>query len=59
MTGLACRLTAEEEREITEQSIGVLTSVPFVVGNEAREQLGEMYDTLDEAIMAFEGNYSR
>ena len=26
------KLTAEEEREITEQSIDVLNSVPFVVG---------------------------
>lgn len=56
---LSLPLTEEQIREITKQSLNVLDSVPFVVGDESRENLGQMYDTLDEAIMAFESQSVR
>ena len=52
-------LSEEQKQEITEQSARVLAAAPFGAGGEAGDDLGQMYDTLDEAIMAFEGNYSR
>jgi hypothetical protein len=52
-------LTEEQNREITEQSLNVLGSVPFVVGDESREDFGQMCDTLDEAIIAFEAHCVR
>jgi hypothetical protein len=52
-------LSEKQKKEITGQSARVLAAVPFGAGREASDGLGEMYDTLDEAIMAYEGNYSR
>ncbi len=52
-------LSEEEQKEIAEQSARVLRAVRFGVGDEAWDDLAQTYDTLEEAIMAFEVNYSR
>jgi hypothetical protein len=52
-------LSEEQREEVAEQSRRVLAAVPFRAGDETDERLGRMYDSLDEAVMAFEGNYSR
>ena len=51
-------LSEAHKQELTDESARALTAVPFGAGGEACDGLGETYDTLDEAIMAFEQNYS-
>lgn len=47
-------LSDEQKMALAEQSVRVFASVPFAAGSEARCILSRTYDTLDEAIIAFE-----
>lgn len=51
-------LSSSQKENLTEQARVVLEGVAFAAGSETNG-LGELHDSLDEAIMAFEGNYSR
>ena len=51
-------LSSGQKEDLIQQARVVLEAVPFGAGSETND-LGELYDSLDEAIMAFEGNFSR
>lgn len=47
-------LSEEQKTALAEQSVRVLAGVPFTAGGESDGILSPLYDTLDEAIAAFE-----
>jgi hypothetical protein len=51
-------LSEAQKQELTDESTRALNAVPFGAGGEVSDGLGQTYDTLDEAIMAFEQTYS-